>query len=261
MTQPFGRPAVARSPSPVQESRPSCPSCGGEILGAFCHACGQSAKVANNVGELAHDAVTRFFNVDSGTIRGLWRLVVEPGALAADWMRGKRVGTLTPWQTAALAFSLMVVAPTSGIWLMDRVHELQHVVVGEADQEALKFFRDWTRSFALAIAPLNYFALRLVFGRRNAEEGYRHLVVSLYQLGSFMLVVGATILLTYLKFSWLGLYVVASNAAMLRQTVVMLRDAYGTSLVGAIWRALVVLFIDLVGFLFVNMIVAQNGGF
>lgn len=76
----------------------ACPNCGTNLLGRFCHACGQKRidaserRIAWFVGQLVK-AVTM---ADGRFFGSLGRLLFRPGELDRDWLAGRRRRHLAP---------------------------------------------------------------------------------------------------------------------------------------------------------------------
>lgn len=238
-TQPFGRRSTVGAFTAKAPVVAPCANCGAALQGRFCHACGQSAEIANDFKGLARDLIGRVVSFDYSVIRGVWRLIVQPGQLASDWFTGKRVGVITPWQTALLALSLFYLVPLISDYLVSRSFS-----VDQGGEDTL--YRYWGVGFLATVIPVHFAALSLVVGRRPDATPYRQLVVTLYQLGGLLLtLLPAGIVLRY---SLSPLAILLPPVAMVWHVGLMLRGAYGLSPFGAAWRAIIVMLIDGFGF-------------
>ena len=76
-----------------------CPSCGAQLLGEYCHACGQR-KVAGRITVAAFigDVARRVFRFDKAFVVTVWRMLRGPGELVQDYLAGRRQGYLDPIQ-------------------------------------------------------------------------------------------------------------------------------------------------------------------
>ena len=85
-----------------------CRNCGARAESLFCPDCGQSTKVGiPRLHELLHEGFGAFFSYDAKIWRTLVVLVSQPGQLTLDYIDGKRVRYLTPFQ---LFFWLQAIA-------------------------------------------------------------------------------------------------------------------------------------------------------
>ena len=85
------------SPFHVREpSRWTCPSCGSTVTTRYCGNCGERrlAGAAPVAAEETANGLKRTFVARMAA--SLRALVSPPGRLAADWIRGRRVGYLAP---------------------------------------------------------------------------------------------------------------------------------------------------------------------
>jgi hypothetical protein len=79
---------------------PACPTCGTQLVGTFCHACGEKRLHRHDYAlkhflEHAVDTVTHF---DLRVLRDLRWQIRRPGFLAAEWLQGRRVRHAPPVQ-------------------------------------------------------------------------------------------------------------------------------------------------------------------
>lgn len=93
---------------------PACLNCEAPITGAYCAFCGQRAE-DRTVGLrlLAADALEDLINLDGRAFRTFRELLVRPGFVAAEYIRGRRARYFTPFRTylaASLAFFLVTAA-------------------------------------------------------------------------------------------------------------------------------------------------------
>lgn len=105
--------AGPRMPSSDVPTTARCTNCEAMLVGAYCHACGQSRAdhLASLRGFAEHfaEAVLQY---DSRALRTVRRLVVAPGALTADYLAGRRARYVGPVQCYALAAALLFLAGT-----------------------------------------------------------------------------------------------------------------------------------------------------
>jgi len=73
------------------EGGATCPSCGAEIVGAYCSACGQrNDDLRRSIFDLLRDVLADTFSFDSRMWRTLGLLVIAPGVVPTDYCHGKR---------------------------------------------------------------------------------------------------------------------------------------------------------------------------
>lgn len=186
--------------------------------------------------------MVRVTSFDRVVLGGLLRLIVQPGRLAADWLNGKRVSTITPWQAALLGLSLFCLIPIAGGYLNGPPPPPSPDAGANEDQ----LFRYWGMGFLTTVIPIHYLALSLVTAGRSDSSRYRHLTVTLYQLGGVLLILVPTLIAVQLDPTSAAFYIPVLGAPL--HIGMMLRGAYGLSWFGAIWRTALILLIDITGF-------------
>ena len=80
-------------------NEPRCANCATELLGDYCHSCGQS-RTSNLrfLGALMADWFENLFDRDSRVHRTLIPLMLFPGQVAVDYLSGKRVRFFAPFR-------------------------------------------------------------------------------------------------------------------------------------------------------------------
>jgi hypothetical protein len=100
--------AVAGTGADANTATPSCANCDTALVGAYCHACGQSAAVN------ADFTVRRFLatgahevsDLDSVLLRTLRTLMLRPGQLTVDYLAGRRARHYSPFKLYLLVSAL-----------------------------------------------------------------------------------------------------------------------------------------------------------
>jgi len=238
--QPFGRHAFTADASSevVAESTEvaRCANCQAALQGPFCHACGQSAAVRNDVGDLLRDLWSRLVDVNLGSLIGLARLVCSPGRMTADWMAGRRIGALSPWHALLLALPIYYLAP--------QILNFENDPGGVAERIASNADR-WRAYGAVVVAtvgPAHFLGLNLVRRRGLEHRPYAHLVFTIYQFAFVLLLTPVAGLLMTRGDPVDAIFL--SALALFVHSTCHLRGAYGLSWFGATWRTVVLLFID-----------------
>ncbi|MCH8489061.1 MAG: DUF3667 domain-containing protein [Oceanicaulis sp.] len=110
-TRPKVRPSRA---SALRPDTPEgvCANCGATLMGPVCHACGQHADLYKRpVWRLIGDSITDMFVLDGRVVRTLYQLMVFPGRVTRDYLKGKRGRYIPPFRlylVASLAFFLIL---------------------------------------------------------------------------------------------------------------------------------------------------------
>jgi hypothetical protein len=85
--------------SPEETSQLSrCPNCGAELVGSFCHDCGQ--KTTEPKERTLRYFLFQFFGatffLENNFLKNIWLLVFRPGYLAKEYFDGRRKRYMTP---------------------------------------------------------------------------------------------------------------------------------------------------------------------
>lgn len=107
----------------------SCPNCGERGRGPFCSACGERFLTDHDLSlryfflrSLPHE----LFDIDGKFLRTMRTLVFRPGALAADFVAGRRQGYLEPLRFYVIAFllhaTLAAMLADHGPTLLEQIH-------------------------------------------------------------------------------------------------------------------------------------------
>ena len=108
-----------------------CPNCGSEVETQFCGGCGQEqGQLLIPVRVWLSEAASDLFSADSRLPRTLATLITKPGALTAEWVKGRRHAFTPPLRLyffTALVFFFVwpLTSPTGSI-----VSGIVHAVVG-----------------------------------------------------------------------------------------------------------------------------------
>ena len=108
---------IAAPPAESPEGAPraslpaECPNCGAALKDRFCSACGQDCgNLSLDLRAQLREAVGQILGWDGSllrTMRGLWR---NPGALALDYVRGRRKSYLHPARFCFISLALWLLA-------------------------------------------------------------------------------------------------------------------------------------------------------
>jgi len=73
-----------------------CLNCGTRLIGAHCHACGQSGHVHRTMGAIGHEIAHGVFHFEGKMWRTVPMLVFRPGELTRRYVAGERVRFVAP---------------------------------------------------------------------------------------------------------------------------------------------------------------------
>ncbi|HZV84640.1 MAG TPA: DUF3667 domain-containing protein [Brevundimonas sp.] len=91
---------------------PPCANCEAEILGLYCHACGQKAHLHARLTHLIEELIEGIAHFDGRIWKTLPRLAIDPGGLSRDWIAGKRVRYVAQLHLFLFAVFLLFLIPT-----------------------------------------------------------------------------------------------------------------------------------------------------
>lgn len=81
----------------VDQNKKQCPNCGTEVIGDYCHNCGQDQREYRvSVRHLLNDFTSNYLTVDSKLIQSVFPLFFKPGYLTRAYLSGKRVSYIRP---------------------------------------------------------------------------------------------------------------------------------------------------------------------
>jgi Protein of unknown function (DUF3667) len=123
--------AALEPTDPVPDERTErCANCATPLLGTYCHACGQRRLERLTLREFLEDVLRRVFRFDKALAQTFWRMLKGPGALAADYLEGRRRGILDPLHffISSVFIQFMIAALTrAAAPLVDRTSALAWV--------------------------------------------------------------------------------------------------------------------------------------
>lgn len=223
-----------------------CPNCGTDLLGAYCHGCGQAADARpHDLRRLIDDAADSLFDFDARFYRSLRALLGRPGALSVAWSEGRRASFTGPVRLYLLASVVYFVAVSA-------TGSLSALFVNfEPGQEELA---GAFQNVMIFLVPLYGLCLGLSF--RTSERLYvEHLVVALHLHAAWYLILVLDVLLQWAVLRWMSLespliLAVAAVQIALRVVAVMytfraLRQVYGRGRFGTGLRMGVSIFLYL----------------
>jgi len=88
-----------------------CISCNRNLLGDYCHHCGEKVVTVDDFSfkRLMADAFSSIFNIDSSFYKSLKYLLIKPGFLTQEYIRGHRKPYMKPFQLYLLCIIVFYV--------------------------------------------------------------------------------------------------------------------------------------------------------
>jgi len=177
----------------------ACASCGAPLAGEWCHACGERRRTPEQL-SLRHSLreLGDEFDVDSRAVRSLRLLLLHPGALTLEFIRGRRrpyLGPLRMYLTvfAVALFVTMLVPQTSPQQpnrLVAALKQLVHAIAvrrGMTDAAAEKALEQTTAqhvTWLSLLIPLVFAVFLFAFFHRRRRWFGEHLVFATH-FGTF----------------------------------------------------------------------------
>jgi hypothetical protein len=128
---------TAETPKRVRKTKPkgppkgpSCANCQTEMVGAFCHACGQKAHLHDKLKHLIEEFAEGIAHFDGRLWRTLPLLAFNPGRLSREWMAGRRVRYVSPLHLFLFAVFLLFLFPNFTGRHMVNLHPLTEAEPG-----------------------------------------------------------------------------------------------------------------------------------
>ncbi len=84
-----------------------CLNCGTRLVGAYCHACGQSGHIHRTIGGFMHDLLHGALHFEGKMWRTLPMLVLRPGKLTRRYIEGARARFVSPMALFLFSVFLM----------------------------------------------------------------------------------------------------------------------------------------------------------
>jgi hypothetical protein len=227
----------------------ACPNCGAMRSDAYCAVCGQKAAPLNpTLVHFAHELMHELLHVDGKIFRSVLLLLTRPGFLTQEQFAGRRARYVSPIRLylifSVLFFAVMQFTP-SGIRVQlkagDAVDPQQ---IQQRTQEAIAAVNDvthvWLPRVMFLLVPV-FGGIVMLFRRRSGHHYPQHLYFALHVHSAwfFALTIGA--LVGFVEWSPLQNSIAVLNTLYVGIYLwFAFRRAYGTTLLGALWRTLVI---------------------
>jgi len=259
---------------------PACANCAAELVGPYCHACGQKAQLHHKLGHLLEEMLEGVAHFDGRMWRTLPLLAFNPGRLSRLWREGRRASFVPPLHVFLFAVFLVFLVPSLSGQHVININEgaaPQVIVRDPGDGEmpawaarvqakAEQAFQNreyygykietlaYKLSFMVVPISMGILWLLTLFPRRGFTL-YDHAVVALYGVGFLALGVTVSLLLPALGGLTLTMLVLVMGA----HAVAHLKGAYGLSWPGAMVRGFLLGVLSAIGFLAFLLGVAALG--
>jgi hypothetical protein len=243
----------------------TCTNCGAPLAGPYCGACGQKVAPLNpSIGDFLHELSHELLHLDGKIFRSLRLLLAAPGTLTREQFAGRRAAFVSPIRLyltfSVLYFAVAALAPGTGLQITvsgkrasgftlttqperreSDPAELRRL--GFESQEKLaetagEAIAHWTPRALFLLVPV-FAGMIGVTVRRSGRNYPQQLYFALYVHAAWFLILAVAALTRFLPPAPSTLSLVVPGW-MLVYLVVALRRAYDLSIVGALWRSLLV---------------------
>lgn len=176
-------------------STKKCHNCSTQLIGSFCHNCGQRGVVHKvTFKETFQDIIAAIFSVDAPFIRTLQLLILNPGKLFREYLAGKRKTYYKPVSFFIIATIIYILIRS--LLAYDPLTAAGVKVGGQSLEAAAKYMvRNINNIMFLFVFTLALF-LKLFFYKRNTLAEF--VALAFYALGMYALIGACT--LFYLKY-------------------------------------------------------------
>ena len=226
-----------------------CLNCGAMRSGAYCAACGQKAAALNpTIADFVNDLAHELLHVDGKIFRSVQLLLTRPGLLTLEQFAGRRARYVSPIRLylifSVVFFAVMQFTPNDLHVQITSRDAVDPQLLQQRTEEAIAAVNEVTHVWA----PRVMFLLVPVFGafvmlsRRRSGYNYpQHLYFALHVHSAwfFAFTVGQLARLVPVPYAQnaIAVLMVLYAGAYLWFAF---RRAYATTLLGALWRTLVV---------------------
>jgi hypothetical protein len=119
-----------------------CLNCGTELIGEFCHVCGQHAHIRRTIRSLVHDFLNGLMNFEGKIWRTLPLLAWKPGELTRRYIEGQRATYVSPIALFLFSVFLMFAAvETTDVGLGNTPASVKQGITEELKKDQQKLAR------------------------------------------------------------------------------------------------------------------------
>jgi hypothetical protein len=106
----FVVPEIEIPSAEVQVGAAACPSCAEEMLGEYCHACGERSAASHDpsLRGFFREGLAEVVDVDSRSLRTLRALLARPGLLTTEHLAGRRRPYVGPLKLFLVVFAVVM---------------------------------------------------------------------------------------------------------------------------------------------------------
>ncbi len=133
----------------------NCSNCNTELLGEYCHRCGQSAReYKTSIKPIIRDFFASYLSVDSKLFRTIVPLIFKPGYLVNEYLAGKRVSYISPLKmylfSSLIFFALISIFNNDNVAVISDQEDMD-AIADTVSQETSQKLRKLSRGFDSAL--------------------------------------------------------------------------------------------------------------
>lgn len=188
---------IESEPAADNRQPATCPNCGAERLGTFCHQCGQRQTDGRlSVRQVLQDALSNIFNLDGTVLQTVRGLTTNPGQLCRDYVAGQRARYVNPIKYCLTAIALMLIVIT----LIGFEHMVPTIKVSaemsermvEAQQYAATFVSKHLNLVIFLALPVYAVIVRFLFRKSGYNLAEVHTLV--FYLSGHLFLIGTILM-------------------------------------------------------------------
>lgn len=259
----------------------TCADCGAETSGKFCSSCGQETHLHRSLSHLGHELLHGVAHFDGRFWRTLPLLWINPGKLTREWVQGRRTRYVQPLALFLCTLFVLFMALTFTSSKPNDAEPVREESVRALQQElfidigggenhpimktiqkklnnpefAVYKVEQTIYKFSFLILPFSIPCMWLLFFWRRDIYLYDHSVFVLYSLTFITM-------LTIILFWTQSIHILGQMLFYVALILIpihmfaQLRGAYSLSIIGALWRTvLLLIFCSIVMVLFILTVI------
>jgi hypothetical protein len=159
----------------TSSNKPRCSQCSTQLIGAFCHACGQQATMQKtSYRDVVSALSSGVFSIERGIFSALYTLIVDPATLVRRYWQGDRLYFYSP---AQIVFYTLFILGLHLTFIDKKILGLNVAVSGISSDVQTVFSPQLL--LILLIVPLLSFSTYLCYFRRHHSLA-EHVISALY---------------------------------------------------------------------------------